>query len=599
MDSRLRKHCVDVDDGTSIAHVKLLLSNMSLVPAGFVPTLVYQKRMLGDHESVGSFGYNPELNISLVCVRSSPASIAMSAADPELRSSLSTESNASAAAQKATESPTAPAGCAAADTTPAAADDSAVSEARHEIFSMGFDEALVQRALARSGGNEQSAIDMIISGSGQLHLDDVPTLSSSPDSCVPVLFSMGFDDALVRRALSSAGGDEEIAVDLLLSGRVLSSDDSAASLPDFSAAASAPAAIRSSGCSISCPKGHICLLRTYADEYHACALRDDSAFATACGGDFKVGDQGYRCDVCDYHVCLQCYSAFSAAPALTGAIANQASAAAAQAAPAVNVAFEWLDEFGCICPKVVDYASQCPKGHALVPFTGGGGGASAQRLLCRVCHTHAESEQAPQWLVCSATGCCAGYAVCNCCVRDLQQTTPADPAGEGFSFQVSCAAGAACCFGSCLLLQGVSLQYLRWLNTQFGPSLGRLTTSQFEKMYLRPQTSRRRSSVADELAAHAATAHHVSPATWFISHTWSNAFADTLEAILHFFEERVDADAAVIWMDVFVDSQHADTGSSKSPQWYMTTFKNSIARIGRLLLVADKWNDPTALRRAW
>jgi hypothetical protein len=52
-------------------------------------------------------------------------------------------------------------------------------------------------------------------------------------------------------------------------------------------------------------------------------------------------------------------------------------------------------------------------------------------------------------------------------------------------------------------------------------------------------------------------------------------------------------------MDVFVDSQHADAGPSKSPQWYMTTFKSSIARIGRLLLVADKWNNPTALRRAW
>jgi hypothetical protein len=31
----------------------------------------------------------------------------------------------------------------------------------------------------------------------------------------------------------------------------------------------------------------------------------------------------------------------------------------------------------------------------------------------------------------------------------------------------------------------------------------------------------------------------------------------------------------------------------------MTTFKGSIARIGRLLLVVDAWNNPTALRRAW
>ena len=105
--------------------------------------------------------------------------------------------------------------------------------------------------------------------------------------------------------------------------------------------------------------------------------------------------------------------------------------------------------------------------------------------------------------------------------------------------------------------------------------------------------------MADELAAHAATAHYVAPATWFISHTWSNAVADTLESIFQFFEGREDASNAVLWMDVFVDSQHADAGPSKSPQWYMTTFKSSIARIGRLLLVVDAWNNPTALRRAW
>ncbi len=105
--------------------------------------------------------------------------------------------------------------------------------------------------------------------------------------------------------------------------------------------------------------------------------------------------------------------------------------------------------------------------------------------------------------------------------------------------------------------------------------------------------------MVDELAAHAATAHHVGPATWFISHTWSTPFASTLQAILQYFDGRADAADAMLWIDMFVDSQHADAGSSKSPQWYMTTFKSSIARIGRLLLVVDVWNNPTALQRAW
>jgi hypothetical protein len=75
-DARLRRYSVDVDDGASVAHLKLLLANMSLVPAGFVPNLVYQTRNLSDGDSVSSIGYSPDLSISLVCVRASPASAA-------------------------------------------------------------------------------------------------------------------------------------------------------------------------------------------------------------------------------------------------------------------------------------------------------------------------------------------------------------------------------------------------------------------------------------------------------------------------------------------------------------------------------------------
>ena len=78
-----------------------------------------------------------------------------------------------------------------------------------------------------------------------------------------------------------------------------------------------------------------------------------------------------------------------------------------------------------------------------------------------------------------------------------------------------------------------------------------------------------------------------------------NAFADTLDAVLLFFEGREDAATAKVWFDVLVDGQHAIAGPSKPSSWYMTTFRSCIGRIGRLLLVADKWNDPTALRRAW
>ena len=58
--------------------------------------------------------------------------------------------------------------------------------------------------------------------------------------------------------------------------------------------------------------------------------------------------------------------------------------------PPLNFATEWLDEDGRVCPKNVDYATQCPKGHALTPLDGGGAPqaqqASGADVMCRVCH---------------------------------------------------------------------------------------------------------------------------------------------------------------------------------------------------------------------
>jgi hypothetical protein len=91
----------------------------------------------------------------------------------------------------------------------------------------------------------------------------------------------------------------------------------------------------------------------------------------------------------------------------------------------------------------------------------------------------------------------------------------------------------------------------------------------------------------------------VGEATWFVSHTWNNAFVDTLDAILLFFAGKPDASDAVVWFDVLVTSQHSVPGQSRPSSSWMATFKDSISRIGGLLLVVDAWENPTALRRAW
>lgn len=152
-----------------------------------------------------------------------------------------------------------------------------------------------------------------------------------------------------------------------------------------------------------------------------------------------------------------------------------------------------------------------------------------------------------------------------------------------------------------LSLQGVSLSYLLWIRSTFSSSLGRLTTSQFCQMYIRPRTSRNHGSVTDELKLHDRFAEYVGEATWFISHTWSSVFVDTLDAIILFFQAREDAVTAKVWIDLMTTSQHAhaSAGPSKSPSWWMEKFKSSIASIGGLLLVVDCWDRPSALRRAW
>ena len=91
--------------------------------------------------------------------------------------------------------------------------------------------------------------------------------------------------------------------------------------------------------------------------------------------------------------------------------------------PAINFATEWLDEHGRVCPKYVDYATQCPKGHSLVPLVADGVSQAQQPIIddiiCRVCHISTQRQHACGWLACSVAGCCGGYAVCAACVTVL------------------------------------------------------------------------------------------------------------------------------------------------------------------------------------
>jgi hypothetical protein len=87
--------------------------------------------------------------------------------------------------------------------------------------------------------------------------------------------------------------------------------------------------------------------------------------------------------------------------------------------PPHNFGTEWLDEFGQVQPKNVDFARQCAKGHALSQRDACDG-PTRGRLMCRLCHrfSQGDSDDAASWLMCSFdANCCGGYAVCYNCAR--------------------------------------------------------------------------------------------------------------------------------------------------------------------------------------
>jgi hypothetical protein len=131
--------------------------------------------------------------------------------------------------------------------------------------------------------------------------------------------------------------------------------------------------------------------------------------------------------------------------------------------------------------------------------------------------------------------------------------------------------------------------------------MAHLNAEQVMHMVIKPRTSRSRLCLANELLLRDDTRDHVGEATWFLTHSYGNEFSDTLDAVLLFFENRGDSASAKLWFDPFMFANHEAVAFS-NPQrlsWLLAGFKSTISRIGRLVVVVDNWNSPTALQRAW
>lgn len=91
--------------------------------------------------------------------------------------------------------------------------------ARPVIFTLGFDEALVQRALRQAGDNEERAIELLLNDEVR-DSAEVGSDAAVDSSARPLIYTLGFHEALVELALRRAGGDADRAANLLLNGEV-------------------------------------------------------------------------------------------------------------------------------------------------------------------------------------------------------------------------------------------------------------------------------------------------------------------------------------------------------------------------------------------
>jgi len=147
---------------------------------------------------------------------------------------------------------------------------------------------------------------------------------------------------------------------------------------------------------------------------------------------------------------------------------------------------------------------------------------------------------------------------------------------------------------------GVSLRVLQFLAKRAKDERGAsdpLKTRDVCKKIVEPMTKAQRCSFADlivtgELKGLDET--DVGDATHFCSHAWG----DTFESFISALESRPDLSVNDrLWVDIAVVNQHTNT--TRGFDWWSTTFKESVRKIGHTILVLSPWDEPKCLTRAW
>jgi hypothetical protein len=175
----------------------------------------------------------------------------------------------------------------------------------------------------------------------------------------------------------------------------------------------------------------------------------------------------------------------------------------------ISSATHWCCDQGVMWPKIVDFGSQCPKGHSL--------SVCCTLPLCHVC-----AGDADVCMTCKE-GCL--YGVCSSCLPALRETNTTIALSNDARVDVN----------ELDSLLGVSPAFLKSFKSKWSHVTRGWTTGQVCHLLVKSLTCRSRGSICEDMQR--AGSADVGLATLYLSHCWKNVFDDTVEAALEAAEE--------------------------------------------------------------
>ena len=119
-----------------------------------------------------------------------------------------------------------------------------------------------------------------------------------------------------------------------------------------------------------------------------------------------------------------------------------------------------------------------------------------------------------------------------------------------------------------------------------------LTTTVVKNKYLKPMTHSKKFSYCELLKNK--NSESIAQASVFISHAWEYKFLDVFDALTNHFRNQSNV---FLWFDLFSVNQHTSTPTESN--WFNTTLKTAIEKIGHTVLVLPQWEPAIPLSRTW